>query len=167
MKKVLHFIDESLEEAFAVIAMALMAVIMGIQVIARYVFNSSLSWPEEVSVYLLIWMGMLSLSNCIRKNASIKVEMIIDLFPEKVRKFFHLLEDIISILFYGLLTIPAWQFFQGVVKSGQVSPALQIPMTLIQVAPFVACILAVIRSVEHIIFLFRRQAPEVEEKKEV
>ena len=52
MKKVLHFIDESLEEAFAVIAMALMAVIMGIQVIARYVFNSSLSWPEEVSVYL-------------------------------------------------------------------------------------------------------------------
>ena len=102
MKKVLHFIDESLEEAFAVIAMALMAVIMGIQVIARYVFNSSLSWPEEVSVYLLIWMGMLSLSYCIRKNASIKVEMIIDLFPEKVRKFFHLLEDIISILFYGL-----------------------------------------------------------------
>ena len=80
--KVLHFIDESLEEAFAVIAMALMAVIMGIQVIARYVFNSSLSWPEEVSVYLLIWMGMLSLSYCIRKNASIKVEMIIDLFPE-------------------------------------------------------------------------------------
>ena len=166
MKKVLRFIDESLEEAFAVIAMALMAVIMGIQVIARYVFNSSLSWPEEVSVYLLIWMGMLSLSYCIRKNASIKVEMIIDLFPEKIRRFFHLLEDIVSILFYGLLTIPAWQFFQGVVKSGQVSPALHIPMTFIQIAPFAACILAVIRSIEHIWYLFRK-SPDAEAKKEV
>ena len=148
MKKVLHFIDESLEEAFAVIAMALMAVIMGIQVIARYVFNSSLSWPEEVSVYLLIWMGMLSLSYCIRKNASIKVEMIIDLFPEKVRKFFHLLEDIISILFYGLLTIPAWQFFQGVVKSGQVSPACGLPMYYVQSAPFFCFILTAFRIVQ-------------------
>lgn len=164
MRKIIKFLNESFEETFAMISMALMALIMGLQVIARYVFNASLSWPEEVSVYLLMWMGMLSLSYCVRKNASIKVEMIINLFPSKVQKFFHLLEDVISIAFYGFLCFPAWQFFTNVLKSGQVSPALHLPMWLVQISPFVASVLMVIRSIQHIILVVKK--PSVELKKE-
>lgn len=164
MKKILKFLDESFEEAFAIIAMALMAIIMGMQVIARYVFNASLSWPEEVSVYLLMWMGMLSLSYCVKKNASIKVEMIIDLFPLKIRKLFHILEDVISIVFYGFLCVPAWQFFLNVCKSGQVSPALHLPMPVVQVSPFVACVLMVIRSLQHLYLTVKKPVAELKEE---
>ena len=58
--------------------MLLIAVFMGMQICARYIFNSSLSWPEEICVYLLIWMGLLSLSYCIRTRTAIKVEMLIN-----------------------------------------------------------------------------------------
>ena len=42
MKKALQWLDENLEEVLLVIALAAMAVIMGIQVIARY---SELHFP--------------------------------------------------------------------------------------------------------------------------
>lgn len=107
-KAFLRALDEGFEEKIAMVIMVLIAIFMGMQVCARYVFNSSLSWPEEICVYMLIWMGMISLSYCIRKNSSIKVEMVINLFPVKVRRIFHILEDVISIVFYGFLCIPAW-----------------------------------------------------------
>lgn len=80
--------------------------------------------------------------------------MVIDLFPEHVRKFFHILEDIIAIVFYAAMCIPAWQLLQLAISRGQVSPALQIPMSLIQISPLIAFFLAVIRSVQDLYFQF-------------
>ena len=62
MKKALQWLDENLEEVLLVIALAAMAVIMGIQVIARYIFGASLSWSEELTRYIFIWAGFLSVS---------------------------------------------------------------------------------------------------------
>lgn len=64
MKKALQWLDENLEEVLLVIALAAMAVIMGIQVIARYIFGASLSWSEELTRYIFIWAGFLSVSYC-------------------------------------------------------------------------------------------------------
>lgn len=44
MKKVLHWLDAYLEESLLCLALALMAIIMGIQVFSRYVLSTSLSW---------------------------------------------------------------------------------------------------------------------------
>ena len=54
MKKLLHGLDEYLEEVLLVILLAGMAVIMGIQVFWRYVLSMSLSWSEELTRYLFI-----------------------------------------------------------------------------------------------------------------
>ena len=67
MKKVLHWIDEYLEETLLVAALAAMAVIMGIQVFSRYVLGASLSWSEELTRYIFIWAGFLSVSYCTKK----------------------------------------------------------------------------------------------------
>lgn len=151
-KSILSRIDHGFEETISMVIMVLIAVFMVMQVCARYIFNSSLSWPEEICVYLLIWMGMLSLSYCIRTRTSIKVEMIINLFPKGFRTVFHILEDVISILFYGFLCLPAWQLLCKATASGQVSPALHIPMYLIQISPLISFALAVVRSAQDICF---------------
>lgn len=152
LSRLMMIIEHGFEEMISMLFMILISVFMGMQVCARYVFNSSLSWPEELCVYLLMWMGMLSLSYCIRTHTSIKVEMIIDLFPSKIRDVFHVLEDVIAIIFYGFLCIPAWQLLCIAVARGQVSAALRLPMYLIQVSPLIAFILAVIRSFQDIYF---------------
>lgn len=160
LRRFLAALEYGLEEKFCMISMLLIAVFMGMQICARYIFNSSLSWPEEICVYLLIWMGLLSLSYCIRTRTAIKVEMVIDMFSKPIQMAFHLLEDVISILFYGFLCIPAWQLFSKALSSGQVSAALHLPMYLIQVSPLVAFALAVIRSAEDIYFRLKEAKQE-------
>lgn len=54
MKKALQWLDENLEEVLLVIALAAMAVIMGIQVIARYIrsFTFLVGRTDPVYIYL-------------------------------------------------------------------------------------------------------------------
>lgn len=64
MKKVFAWLNNSLEEFLMGTGLILMTVIMGIQVIWRYVFGMSLSWSEEITRYIFIWEGFLSVSYC-------------------------------------------------------------------------------------------------------
>ena len=48
MEKILHYLDEYLEEILMVIFLIAMTLIMGIQVFSRYVLGMSLSWSEEI-----------------------------------------------------------------------------------------------------------------------
>lgn len=54
MKKILHWLDENLEEFLLVFFLIAMTLIMGIQVFCRYVLGQSLSWSEEITRYLFI-----------------------------------------------------------------------------------------------------------------
>ena len=92
MKKALQWLDENLEEVLLVIALATMAVIMGIQVIARYIFGASLSWSEELTRYIFIWAGFLSVSYCTKKCISIKIEQFVSRFPTIIRQLFGYLD---------------------------------------------------------------------------
>ena len=67
MKKVLHWLDENLEEFLLVVFLIAMTLIMGIQVLSRYVLGQSLSWSEEITRYLFIWSGLFSVSYCSKK----------------------------------------------------------------------------------------------------
>lgn len=52
MKKVLKRLDRYLEEFLLVAFLGAMTLIMGVQVVSRYVFGMSLSWSEEITRYL-------------------------------------------------------------------------------------------------------------------
>ena len=64
MKKILHYLDEYLEEFLMVISLIAMTLIMGIQVFSRYILGMSLSWSEEITRYLFIWSAFLSVRLC-------------------------------------------------------------------------------------------------------
>ena len=81
MKTLIHWLDDKLEEAIWVILLMSMTFIMGIQVFSRYVLGQSLSWSEEITRYLFIWCGFLSVSFCSKKCLSIKIEQ---LFADEV-----------------------------------------------------------------------------------
>ena len=72
--KVLKWLDNNLEQAILLILLCGMTIVMGGQIIARYAFSASLSWSEELTRYLFIWCGFLSVSYCSKKCLSIKIE---------------------------------------------------------------------------------------------
>lgn len=105
MKKVLHWLDENLEEFLLVIFLIAMTLIMGIQVLSRYVLGQSLSWSEEITRYLFIWSGFLSVSYCSKKCLSIKIEQFVAIFPRRGKALFKVVNHTFELIFF-LYMIP-------------------------------------------------------------
>ncbi|WP_455720263.1 TRAP transporter small permease [Agathobacter sp.] len=145
MKKILHYLDEYLEEFLMVIFLIAMTVIMGIQVFSRYVLGMSLSWSEEITRYLFIWSAFLSVSLCTRKCISIKIDQFIQLFPKRGKSLWKVLNLTVEFVFFVYLIPYSFIYLKNTIASGQVSPACGIPMYYVQAAPFVCFIITAFR----------------------
>lgn len=155
MKKTLHWLNENLEEFLLVILLIGMTLIMGIQVLCRYAFGMSLSWSEELTRYLFIWCGFLSVSYCSKKCLSIKIEQFVAIFPRRTKAFIKVVNHTIELIFFIYMIPFAYSYMMSAVSSGQVSPACSIPMYYVQAAPFVSFILVAFRILQRWIIEFR------------
>ena len=54
--------------AIVFLMMAVMATLVFVNVVARYVFNFSIIWAEEVSQYLMIWIAYLGAGLALREK---------------------------------------------------------------------------------------------------
>ena len=97
-------------------------------VIMRYVFNDARSWVDEVSQYMIIWGTLIGTSVALRNDHHIKVDMLFDRFPNRVKYFVTLFAHTVGISF-GLFVI---YYGAGLVKftymSGQLSTDVGIPL---------------------------------------
>lgn len=155
MKKILHWLDANLEEFILVIFLIAMTLIMGIQVLCRYVLGMSLSWSEELTRYLFIWSGFLSVSYCTKKCLSIKIEQFVAIFPRRGKAIFKVINHTFELVFFVYMIPFAWSYMMSSVHSGQLSPACGIPMYYVQAAPLVAFILVAFRVLQRWIIEFR------------
>lgn len=70
--------------AVLVALMAGMALLVVANVFARYVFNHSFVWAEELSRYMMVWVGFLGAGLVLRVGAHIAVDVFQDLVPRRV-----------------------------------------------------------------------------------
>ena len=49
-------------ESVAAVLLAVVVIIVLVQVFGRYILQVSLSWPEELARYVLVWLMFLSLT---------------------------------------------------------------------------------------------------------
>lgn len=145
MKKILHYLDEYLEEFLMVVFLIAMTLVMGIQVFSRYILGMSLSWSEEITRYLFIWSAFLSVSLCTRKCISIKIDQFIQLFPKRGKSLWKVLNLTVEFVFFVYLIPYSFIYLKNTIESGQVSPACGIPMYYVQAAPFVCFIITAFR----------------------
>ena len=55
--KVLRWLDKHFEECIMFANLWIIVCLSTIQIIMRYLFKNSLSWPEEMNRYLFIWFA--------------------------------------------------------------------------------------------------------------
>ena len=148
MKKVFVWLNDSLEEFLMVASLILMTLIMGIQVFSRYVLGASLSWSEELTRYIFVWAGFLSVSFCTKRCISIKIEQFVAMFPRRGKAVFKLVNHTLELIFFFYLMPFAVKYLMYAVESGQVSPACHIPMYYVQAAPLVSFLLVSVRIMQ-------------------
>ena len=126
--KVLHLIDEYLEEYFLVTTLVVMVVVIFLQVVMRYVFQNSLSWSEELARYLFLWQVWVGASYATKKSRHLRVEILRDALPSLGQKILETLATLIWLAFAVLVVYLSYGITTKVMASSQITPALHLPM---------------------------------------
>lgn len=121
------FLDK-LEAGLVTVFLAGMVLVVFLQVIFRFVIHGSLPWSEELSRYLMVWAVFIGASIGAGKNAHIGVEAFVNFFPAPLKKLSVYISGLVSVLFSFVLMILAFKVLALQAQTGQVSPAMQIPM---------------------------------------
>ncbi len=155
--KVLKWVDLHLEEAILTICLLGLTCLVSLNALLRYVFNSSLTWSDEVCKYCLIYSGFISIGWWIRRNKGISVDALIQILPGSVKKILGIIVQIIVLLFFLLCFKGSVNVMNSMAESGQVSGTLQISMTYVYMAPVLGFGLAVIRCIQMFILYFTKK----------
>ncbi len=129
---------------------ALMALAIFLQVLARYVFDYPLSWPEELGRFLFAWIVFLGIVPVMRADEMPALDLVYRWLPEKAGQFLKL---IVSVVILGFLVIMLKGGFELMARqTAQISVALEVPMAVVYSAiPFgtlLMCLLMIFKVVE-------------------
>lgn len=147
----MKYIMDHLEEFFMIPLIFAMSIIIFIQVIMRYVFQSSLTWSEEMARYMFVWLVYFSVSYTARREKHIRIDAAINIYPKKMRPYIELVSEIIVLGFAIFIAITGMTVFHKIAWSGQMSPAMRIPMQFVYAAPMIGLGLTAIRQVQCIL----------------
>ena len=145
-----NWLEENFEELVLVVLLFLMAIIMGVQVFSRYVLRSSLTWSEELTRYMFIWSGFLSVAYCARKRLGLRVDLLLNYMPKNVAAVMQIVALLLEAGVFIYLFPYAYAIMMRAVDTGRLSPATQIPMWMMQAAPFIGFGLAVLRILQRL-----------------
>lgn len=101
----------SFEETAIAVILGLMTVITFINVVLRYVFNSSIIWGLEATLILFAWLVLFGMSYAVKVTAHLGVDAVIAGLSRGPRRMMALLAAMLCILYAFLLLKGAWDYW--------------------------------------------------------
>lgn len=74
-----------------------------LQVALRYLFNMGLSWPEELTTFLMAWMTFLGSAIAVKQMEHISINMFVERLSQRGQLLVRLITKITMLLFVILL----------------------------------------------------------------
>ena len=100
-----HWITR-IEEGILSLLLAAMTLLVFAQVIARYVFNASLTWALEATTTLFAWMILFGAAYGIKVGAHLGVDAAVQWLPQKWRRVTAIIAAVLCII-YALILLDA------------------------------------------------------------
>jgi C4-dicarboxylate transporter DctQ subunit len=106
--------------------LALLAIDLFLQVLARYVFRFSIPWTEEAARFGLVWFGLLAAAVAARRGMHFSFRWGVKPLPPKMRLRLRELVDVLVILFLVVVLKQGVEYVS--IVSNQVASASEVPM---------------------------------------
>jgi TRAP-type C4-dicarboxylate transport system permease small subunit len=147
-----------LVESAAALLLAVVVLIVLIQVVGRYVLQMSLSWPEELARYVLVWLAFLGVAAAAAARSQIVVDTLLELVPARVRRVMQIVAALGGLVAVGLLVWTSQPLLFG--PAGRsTSPATGLPSFWIYLAIPVGGLLLGLFTLGELVGLLRGKAP--------
>ncbi len=124
ISRLIGFINQSI----AAIGIAGGVALAFYNVVARYIFNSSLTWAGELTVYLFLWSAFFGAAYCFKEDAHIAVTILLDRLPPKASKVLMLISHLITFIYLAAVSWYGYEYLLLEIDLQEHSIDLDIPM---------------------------------------
>ena len=122
------------------------------QVVSRYLLATPSTETDEISRILFIWLGLLSAAYATGKQRHIAIDLLPQMVRSEFRKYFHIACHCLTTLFACVILIGGGiALVTNVSEMKQLTPALELPATIIYLSLPASGLIMVIYSVHHLL----------------
>ncbi len=123
-----------LEEIIVACGISAASVILFVNVVLRYVFNSGWEWAEEVARYSIVWIVFLGGSICARKGMHLSVDAVAVRLSEEKQRILRIVVNILCVAFCVFLVIYGLEMVELARETDQLTPGLEMPIFYVYLA---------------------------------
>ena len=134
------------EVVFAGLAIAFASLLLFINVVLRYIFLSPISWAEELSIYIMIWIVFVAGSGVFRNLSHLTIDLLPQVLSPVQRRYLLLISLLLVMAFLLVFIYYSSLHTLRVHSSGQTTPNMLAPMWLTYLAMPVGSSMMFIRS---------------------
>jgi TRAP-type C4-dicarboxylate transport system permease small subunit len=135
-------------EVLLVVGMAILVVDVLWGVFSRYALGEQTRWTEELAVYLLVWISLLGAALTFREKGHLGVDYFVGKLEPSARRLSAIFVEVIVFAFSAFALVHGgWNLVIKTLASGQVLPALNLPMgyvySVVPISGVVVCLFAI------------------------
>jgi len=130
-------------------------------VVARYGFDSSLTWASELTVYLFLWSTFFGAAYCFKQDAHISINMVLEKVSADTAKMLMLVSHTITFVFLFAVAYYGYQYVLFVHELEEMSVDLEVAMWIVYLVIPVSFFFATYRVGEKIVEIIKTPAKDV------
>ncbi len=153
--KAIKWLDANLEKVVIVVITSLMIAMLTMQVVSRYMFNRSISWGEELSIFGMVWLAYFGASYAVRQRRHIRITILTDAISLKARKIVEIICNFFFLAFDLFLVYGTWNMTVLSYQTNQIAAASGMPRWIAIAGMPLAFALLAVRLVQDTLALFR------------
>lgn len=151
---------DHMEEYILVPTLIFSVVLIFTQVVMRYVFQNSLSWSEELARYLFLWQSWVGVSYGVKKNMHLRILILPGKLKGNAKIALELFVNTIWFIFGIFMVIKGTELVMMITGSGQVSPAMGLPMQIAYLSVPVGIFMMNLRLIESTVMILKGEGKE-------
>jgi len=135
-------------EVISMVAILLILVFTLYEVVAREIFGKPTIWTNELTSYMLVWFGMLSILYAQEKNAHVSVNLIYSKLSVRTQQALDLVNMFMTLIFAVFICVYGYKYWWlGYSRGWRHFGILDIPMSYTRIAmPIAGALLFLIVS---------------------
>ncbi len=138
----------TVENLIAGLALATATVVAVGAVIMRSAFNVLFFWSEEVIIYSIIASTFFGAIITLRENEHVNVDILPAVLGRKGKKVMALIAGLVTVLYFAVLGFFAWLLIFEPFSVNTVTPALKLPLWVVELCVPIAFTLMFLRAVQ-------------------
>src|SRR5699024_10334587 len=139
---------ENLLLLISLILLFIMMLIITFSVIGRSFFNHPFAWSVEFSEYILLYITLLSAPWILRNGAHVKLEMFVDMLPNKTKNVIYVLTLLLSAFACFILSIFSFEYMiDHYIKETVMYKLVQLPKYILYIPIFVGSFVLLLRFI--------------------